>query len=166
MAAIGNRALSFSEEYSLESLWHELLHNQQLKILALSPSAEQKVLMETINQWSARHTYQTILTDMGIVPIHQAEIIEKGPGYGPYVERFNLLLSKLGIKSSDILNDVATIHKSYNKYDYKTPVANTLFNAAKKAGYKKLNSSLIEDVLDVIGTQDTGVFTNALLKAL
>ncbi|MEI7589939.1 MAG: hypothetical protein WCJ49_01275 [Deltaproteobacteria bacterium] len=42
MSAIGNRALSFSEEYSLESLWHELLHNQQLKTLALSPSAEHK----------------------------------------------------------------------------------------------------------------------------
>jgi hypothetical protein len=101
-----NKPLSFQEEYSVESLWHEILHNRAEGYALTAERSISRIHMETLNQFVARHTYHEFLEQLGGKAIHQAAIIEGGLGYSSYVKNFRTLLSKLKINEQQHLESL------------------------------------------------------------
>lgn len=90
------RPLTFNQEYAFESLWHEILHAKtQTKYYRLT--ALQREHMETVNQFVARHTYPDFIKSFGGQAEHQAEILDKGYGYGSWISNFRKKLADKGI---------------------------------------------------------------------
>ncbi|GAQ15445.1 phage (Mu-like) virion morphogenesis protein [Myroides odoratimimus] len=79
--------LTFNQEYSLESLWHEILH-AKTKTKPLKLSSFQVKSMETINQFVARHTYPDFMKRLGGTASNQADILDKGYGYSSWITEF------------------------------------------------------------------------------
>jgi len=76
LAAIQQQTpLTFNQEYDVELLWHEALHFQAEKI------EQGGLLVETLTQFMARHTYPKLLKAIGADPLHARAIVEKGYGY-------------------------------------------------------------------------------------
>lgn len=86
--------LTFTEEYAVEILWHEINHLRATRLE--KPSR----LAETVTQFISRHTYSDLLQVLGAAPAHQANIIENGYAYNVWVANFRTLLSKHGITES------------------------------------------------------------------
>lgn len=88
--------LTFNQEYSVESLWHEILHAR-----TVSPPTKltrlQTEHMETVNQFVARNTYDEFLKLLGGKASHKADILENGYGYKTWVANFRKRLAELGI---------------------------------------------------------------------
>jgi SPP1 gp7 family putative phage head morphogenesis protein len=154
MKAIGNRKLTFKEEYSIECLWHELLHNKQIFKPNYQMGGYELNLMETVNQWLGRHTYQTLMSDMGTAPVHQSQIIKGGYGYNVMVRRFNDILSKFGVDSKDIVQEVESMHKNMSADDYIAALPDIILKSSKKSGYTKRQRSILVDVLGALGEDD------------
>lgn len=90
------KELTFNQEYSIESLWHEILHaTTKSKPQALNKIQIQN--METLNQFTARHTYSDFIELLGGKASNQAEILDNGFGYKKWIENFRGLLKKNGI---------------------------------------------------------------------
>ncbi|MEW5804924.1 MAG: phage minor head protein [bacterium] len=133
MKKLGREDLTFNEEYALEGLWHEITHNQE--ILGVPPSykySPRAVLMETMTQFVARHTYPEMLKTLANADaIHQAEIISSGYGYAGWVARFRELVKSIGLDETGIVNDIRRIIQNTPMYDYLEPVSRLL---ADKSG--------------------------------
>lgn len=93
----GGEKLTFNEEYALESLWHETVHNRQTPTNAGGRDTISRRMMETITQWTARRTYPQFLEGLGGKAAHQAAIKARGYGYGSYIRNFDRLREALGI---------------------------------------------------------------------
>lgn len=108
--------LTFKQEYSIESLWHEILH-AKTKTKAFGLSAIKVQEMETINQFVARHTYDGFLSSLGGKAQHKNTILENGLGYSRHVSDFRKLLKDNGIDENKaveilqpkLLNNYSTI---------------------------------------------------------
>ncbi len=113
---LGKEKLSFNEEYALESLWHEIVHNKQV----LAPIDEyDETIMEIVTQWYARRTYPNLLKKLGdFEALHQKDIIKKGYGYFSKVAKLDNLLEELDIRDNDIIGDIEDMILStpWNKY--------------------------------------------------
>ena len=116
--------LTRNEEYSIEALWHEVLHNKSNNTTILPPIETTNVgftrlVAETINQLDARHSYGFLLEYLGGSTRHSKWILENGYGYHDFVNNLRLLLSKAQIdenvfvKQADkiLMNDYADIDK-------------------------------------------------------
>jgi len=96
--------LSFEEEYAIETLWHEVLHNNIESLRLLAPSETfQNALYETCNQFVARHTYDRFLERLGGKAVHKERVLEEGLAYYTYVKNFRTLLAHLGVDEREIL---------------------------------------------------------------
>lgn len=91
-------ALTFNQEYALESVWHEFRHaaavgwkNVNLKTPVLINS------MEVINQFCARLSYPSFIRGLGGKASHAKKIMEKGYGYGRRVSNFCTLLKQMKV---------------------------------------------------------------------
>lgn len=91
-------ALTFNQEYALESVWHEFRHaaavgwkNVNLKTPVLINS------MEVINQFCARLSYPSFIRGIGGKASHAKKIMEKGYGYGRRVSNFCTLLKQMKV---------------------------------------------------------------------
>jgi hypothetical protein len=91
--------MTFNQEYSLESLWHEILH-AKTKTKPVKLSTFQVQNMETINQFVARHTYDGFIEKLGGKATNKADILDNGYGYNNWVSAFRGELSKRGIPES------------------------------------------------------------------
>lgn len=99
MKAISEKtALTFNQEYALESIWHEFRHaaavgwkDLRLKTTVLTHS------MEVINQFCARHSYPNFIRGLGGKAIHAKKVMKKGYGYGQAVSNFNTLLKHMKV---------------------------------------------------------------------
>lgn len=100
--------LTFKQEYSVESLWHEILH-AKTKTQPADLSTSQKQSMETLNQFCARHTYDQFLERLGGKAAHKNEIIKTGFGYSTWVKDFRETLKRRGIKEKTALADLMPI---------------------------------------------------------
>lgn len=108
--------MTFNQEYSLESLWHEILH-AKTKTKPLKLSNFQVQNMETINQFVARHTYDSFIEKLGGKATNKADILENGYGYNNWVSAFRGELNKRGIPESKavdfftphLMNDYSSI---------------------------------------------------------
>lgn len=69
-----------NQEYALECLWHEAIHNKQV-VAHIEYGSLEQILMETANQWISRRTYWQLSDRMpGWKPDHEDWV--KDNGYG------------------------------------------------------------------------------------
>jgi hypothetical protein len=102
--------LTFNEEYAIESLWHEILHNTALNPIAMRRNTMPHIIMETINQFVARYTYNDFMEILGGVAQNQERIIREGIGYRTYLTNFHTLLRTLGLDPRGVLSGIRNIH--------------------------------------------------------
>lgn len=99
-----NTPLTFNQEYSVEALWHEILHGKSKRPPVRLNSAQTQN-METINQFVARHTYPDFLKAFNTNPLHQKEILDNGYGYKGWVSAFRQRLKNAGISEEQAVKD-------------------------------------------------------------
>lgn len=103
------RTLTFSQEYAIESLWHETLHAKAKgwgnRFLRSSITTMQ---METVNQFIARHTYPQFMARFGSQATHQAAILDEGYGYHRYLINFRNMLKHYGIDEAETVEALKT----------------------------------------------------------
>lgn len=88
--------MTFNQEYSFESLWHEILHAKtKTRPNRLSQIGTKN--METVNQFCARHTYPDFIKKLGGEAIHQKDILDNGYGYKSWITEF-----RQGLKNRNI----------------------------------------------------------------
>lgn len=106
MSAIAKgEKLTFLQEYSLESVWHEIRHasavgwkDYRKKMRKLNTS------MEVINQFCARMSYPSFIRSIGGRASHTKKVMEKGLGYIQEVANFNTLLSEMKVSKKTAYN--------------------------------------------------------------
>lgn len=151
------KALTWEEEYSLESLWHEITHNRQ-KHGRLARGGTANTIMEVSTQWTARRTYQEMVESLGGKAIHQSDILKNGLGYGSYVRRFDRLLEALKVQDTHLLPRMQHMMEQFETPEYQkclTEVLAELSGAKKSAVTRALShlnkSSDFEEVLKMCG---------------
>lgn len=106
MKAIANGAkLTFMQEYSLESIWHEIRHASAVGWADIRKKTD--VLtdsMEVVNQFCARMSYPSFVRSIGGTVSHAKKVMEKGYGYGQAVHNFNTLLSEMKVSKKAAYN--------------------------------------------------------------
>ncbi|MXV16843.1 hypothetical protein [Hufsiella ginkgonis] len=97
--------LTFNEEYAIEGLYHEILHNKAkgLEHLPSHAASFKRTAMEIANQFVARHDYARFIDRIGGTAINQSAILDKGYGYRGWISRFRDIIKKTGADESDIL---------------------------------------------------------------
>ncbi|ADW17650.1 hypothetical protein Despr_1496 [Desulfobulbus propionicus DSM 2032] len=144
--------LTFLEEYALESLWHEIQHNRQNAgvSIGIGKKSQRRMLMEVVNQWTARRTYPAVLKELGIEPVHMEMVKAQGLGYRGWIRNFDTLLAKLGISDDNILEQLVQINEGVNRWNFKAPVTDMLFRAqqtsADRSDIGKAIDALDDDV--------------------
>jgi hypothetical protein len=96
-------ALSFTEEYAIETVWHELIHGMTL-IQAVKPQIGKDALEEGLVQAVSRLSYQRLLVALGGKPVHQSKILRDGLAY-PITARNVLTLLRAASMHEDALLD-------------------------------------------------------------
>ncbi len=116
------RELTAHEEYSIEMLWHEILHNKTLNTVVL-PDIDTHLgfprsVAETINQLVARHTYPDFLKKLGGKAVHQSWVLEYGISYREYVANIRSIITKARITESDFVTRAQKIlMEDYSQID-------------------------------------------------
>lgn len=129
-------AISRKEEYSIEQLWHEILHNKSANKTIL-PSIDEtdlgftRAVSETINQFIARHSYEGFLTEIGgSRAAHKKWIMSNGYSYNDTVTNLRTLLRKARIGEMEFLKGAeALLMSDYAGID--TRVSRLLVNLNK-----------------------------------
>jgi hypothetical protein len=110
VAAIGKTGsslpLTAHEEYAIEGLWHEILHNQSINT-SIKPSmrgqAHDTIIIEAVNQLVARRTYAKFMQELtGIAACHTEWVLTEGYGYNFYVTNLRTLLDLLAYEDAFI----------------------------------------------------------------
>ena len=146
---LGKEDLTQHEEYAIESLWHEILHNRQvLETISLSRKNEKLYLLETINQFVARHTYPEFINMLvpGTKAKHQDWILEHGKGYSYHVRLFRELLKRIGIKETEILPEIQNILETIPCDQYFKPLTDLLKRKTKKENFR-----FIKNYFNILG---------------
>lgn len=141
------KKLTFNEEYAIESLWHETVHNRQTRTPSCGDRTLSGKLMETITQWVARRTYPDFLKAIGGKPEYQDKVLTDGYGYWNRVRNFDKLLKTLGIADDK------------NALDY-------FKNVIKNCERKKYNGEISAFISKSIGEKITKSKINMLLAAI
>jgi hypothetical protein len=132
-------ALTQNEEYSIEVLWHEILHNKSKNTVNLPATTVinmgfQRVVAETVNQLVARHTYPDFLSKLGGKAIHKDWILANGYGYSATVNNLRRLLSALNINESEFAEKANSLFmKDYTDFDKKIGALIERMSKNKKA---------------------------------
>ena len=102
--------LNYKEEYSLEAVWHEILHNKSGNKTILpeitSVDGFDRVALETCHQLYARSTYNKLCSEIGYKEKHKDWIIENGYGYHDMVKNLRMLLHDAHIDESIFLSRI------------------------------------------------------------
>ena len=108
------QALTFNNEYAVESLWHEIGHLRVKDYKRLTPDTVERICMETVNQFAARHTYDRFLKELGGTAAHKDAILTNGYGYSNWVRNFRALIKKIGVNETAVAKELEkTITASY-----------------------------------------------------
>ena len=125
------KGLSFKQEYAVESMWHEILHAKTKSPPYGRMSPAETRSMETLNQFTARHTYDQFLERLGGKAAHKEAILEKGYGYGSWITEFRDKLKTNGVSEEKALADLQpTLLEDYTKIHAK--MTDYLKNPPKK----------------------------------
>lgn len=126
------KPLSFNEEYAVESLWHEIVHNRQTPTSAGGERTVSRRMMETVTQWVARRTYPRFMDALGGKAAHQARVLKEGYGYGVYIRNFDKLLETLGVADSpEALAYFEEVCRKQDRKNFITPMAEYISRNAK-----------------------------------
>lgn len=114
--------LTFNQEYAFEAMWHEILHGKT-KSKHFNMSRHQTQVMETVNQFVARHTYPQFIESFGGKSLHQADVLDNGYGYKEWITDFRKKLKAAGIEESEavkflephLLNDYTNLNSKMNE---------------------------------------------------
>lgn len=104
--------LTYDEEYAVEGLWHEMLHNRQKGAEPVGKYGLASISNETLTQFLARHTYPDLLTRLGGSAAHQELVVGTGRGYRSWVANFRALLDHLGINERDAIGRLKHLHEN------------------------------------------------------
>jgi len=99
------KKMTFNQEYSFESLWHEILH-AKTKTAPKNLSTIGTKNMETVNQFCARHTYPEFIKKLGGQASHQKEILDNGYGYKGWITEFRANLKSRKIDEIKAAKDL------------------------------------------------------------
>lgn len=120
-----HKALNKDEEYSIESLWHEILHNKSNNTTVL-PNIDDidkgftRSVAETVNQLCARHTYKNFLSEIGGKALHTKWVLEDGHGYKSQVANLRLLLNQFAINEPSFVKKAEKLlMQDYSNFDIK-----------------------------------------------
>lgn len=143
--------LLFEEEYSIESVWHEILHcgARRWDNPVLSRNAEYSTIVESINQLTARRSYNQFLSSLGGKSRYKEQVLEMGFGYRRAITNTRIMLNQCGIDEDAFVNKlkVSLMNKPYD--DMREISVNMLssFGVNRRLAYeyiKNLNSSTEE----------------------
>ncbi len=144
--------LTFNNEYSVETLWHEMVHG----ITGIAPNRypmNKEPLQEGIVQIIARHGYQQLLMLIGAAPIFQQKIIVSGLAYPNVTGNLLHLFERSRINAiDDVFNRVQ--HSNVESL-LKALIAERLSISSNKAGYllNQAESKLSDDFKAKIDVQ-------------
>jgi len=94
--------LAFREEYAVETVWHEMMH-ERTSVVAARRIIGQEPLEEGMIQLAARSTYDRLLMALGSAPpSHQADILENGLAYPSVTRNLLELTRRAGISGEEI----------------------------------------------------------------
>ena len=116
-------ALNKEEEYSIEQLWHEILHNKSANKTILSHIEDKglgftRATAETINQLIARNSYDEFLREIGGEAKFKDWIMTNGYSYNDSVTNLRELLKTARINERDFIKEAETIlMKDYAEID-------------------------------------------------
>lgn len=140
----GGKPLTFHEEYAVESLWHEIVHNRQTLTNAGGENTVSRRMMETVTQWVARRTYPRFMEAIGGKAVHQAKILKDGYGYKGYIRNFDGLLDVLGVTDSpEALAYFEEICQTTDRKKYQPAIADYLVKNAGKPVKKSVINTLL-----------------------
>ena len=148
----GKEPLAFNEEYAIEALWHEILHNKSknTKILPSIDSTDgfSRSVAETINQLIVRNSYGELLANWGRKPLFAKQIMEQEHSYNYTLHNLRKLLSKANIDESDFIKKAnKAIMKDYTDIDVK-------INSILTTMYKGKKKWIIKDIFNFIEMKD------------
>ncbi|PPL04937.1 hypothetical protein [Parapedobacter indicus] len=110
--------LTFNQEYSIEAMWHEILH-AKTKTPPKRLTTAQVKSMETVNQFVARHTYDGFIEKLGGKAIHKETILDKGYGYTSWISNFRERLKAEGIAEKTAIDELSPVLMSnYSKVEF------------------------------------------------
>lgn len=89
--------MDFHEEYGVESLWHEILHNSQQYRQPADINIELIRVAEGLHQSLARQSYPGLLEALGARAAHQDAIRKSGPAYAKSTASYYAMLGRLGL---------------------------------------------------------------------
>jgi hypothetical protein len=112
------KPLIWQEEYAVESLWHEIVHNRQKIAYTGGQNNVLTRTMEIVTQWTARRTYPEFLQSMGASPAHLESIKQDGLGYGLSIKNFDRLLAALKIDETALLTEMQRIIDTAGRNKY------------------------------------------------
>jgi hypothetical protein len=116
-------AISREEEYSIEQLWHEILHNKSANKTILSHLEDKglgftRATAETINQLIARNSYDEFLREIGGKAKFKDWIMTNGYSYNDSVTNLRELLKTARINERDFIKEAeAILMKDYAEID-------------------------------------------------
>lgn len=124
------KPLEWTEEYAIESLWHEITHNRQQRTYTGKGAVNR--IMETVTQWTARRTYPDLLVSLGGKAAHLESIKKEGLGYGGYIRNFDKLMRALGADEGKVLVGMQNIINTRRMDEYTDPLSALLRDASDK----------------------------------
>lgn len=141
-------ALTFNEEYALESIWHEIWHGRA-KGWSYAEYKKAKGVyrdsMETINQFLARRSYDNFMKAIGGTAKHSAKVYAEGYGYRGYERNFNKLLAELKIPEKDVIEHFKEFLLNNQYQDIRGELASFIGKkTGRKSGVKKLVDSMFD----------------------
>lgn len=99
------KTLSFNEEYSIESLFHESIHSKSTKRVEIPKGSQREAIMEACVQLYARDRYTKVMKTYGVNPINFAKIQTDGYGYQRQVSMIRELFTKEGnLQVGELIN--------------------------------------------------------------
>lgn len=132
--------LSFTEEYSIESLFHESVHSRYLSgKFEANPLSD--IMMEGCTQLYARERYTKILKYFKASPLHQDAIRLNGYGYGDVVDILRPFFTKDGeLQIGELINIAIGEEDGIRKLNRRFKVLNVSSSERKRVMHILNNS--------------------------
>ena len=154
--------LSKYEEYSIENVWHELMHDLSANTTILpdinSPLGFPRAVVETVNQLLARLSYGYFLERLGSKSEHFNWVLNYGFAYNHTVANLRKLIQYTGIEKEKFLKEAdKLLMQDYTDFDNK-------ISSLLKKMYKGKGD--IENVFQFIEHKDFSELLKVLNKGL
>lgn len=176
---VTKKPLTYTEEYAINSFWHEMLHSQSrgLKKAGLDPGflGIDYDFMEIVNEWRARRTYGKLMSELGANTAWETAILKESAGYKKYIDRLSAVQRQLKVTDADIFDifvDI-NINNTTNYYDDvakalfdKSPVVKSILDKGviSEADLKKQINRLVARITGGLG--DIDEFEEALIRKI